>query len=77
MLQVPLPAPERDAHLDGRSLNFPFFPSPIRNPNAETPAPTISLIDLTSTEVVRGEAVSFTLSYDERKPVGAVAVAGP
>lgn len=68
MLQIPLPAPAKDAHLHGLSLEIPFFPSPAHSVCGQRAAPPTSLINLSANTVVRGEPVTFTLSYEERTP---------
>ena len=68
VFQTFLPS-ERDAHIDGRQIEFCRFPTPLDfRPNLTEP-PRAKLIDLTGTTQVRGEIVRPIISYENRSLV--------
>lgn len=70
--QVPLFSVERDAHLDGKQFEAPLYPITSPADRAAYGHPVETLIDLTGTDVVKGEMVKIKMSYDERQEVTGV-----
>jgi hypothetical protein len=68
LYQVPLFSSERDAHLEDMHLAVPTFPIP--PPDGAEPGKRVqTFIDLSGTDVVKGEKVEIRQRYGERKEV--------
>lgn len=69
LYQVPLVSFERDAHLEEKHLVVPTFPIPPPPDGAKSGQRVQTFIDLSGTDIVRGEKVKISQSYGERKEV--------
>lgn len=66
LYQVPLVSFGRDAHLKEKRVVVPAFPVPPPPDGAKSGQRVQTFIDLSGTDIVRGEKVKITQSYGER-----------
>lgn len=64
VFQVFLPSPKQDAAINGLKLNLPPFPVPGSLDRAKYGNTTVTMVDLTGCNVVRGETVSCAMGFE-------------
>lgn len=73
--QVVLPTPEMDKDLNGKTFSFVPFPTPGGPDPAKFKKATPTMLDMTSSQVVKGEKITIRFRYEKRTsgpPPGAI-----
>lgn len=70
--QLPIPCPAHDAHLSGKDLTCPPFPSPGSGDTDVYGSPVAQPVDLMGCTEIRGDIVEFTVHFDRMEPTGNV-----
>lgn len=68
--QLPIPCPARDAHLGGKELTHPLFPSPGSGDTDVYGSPVVQTVNLMGCHEIRGDVVEFTMHFDRIEPAG-------